>query len=140
MHPLLQTLPLLAAFSGVSLLGALLYQLTWLVASLLINALFITAEAEQNTLKAYARRGLVGKFIGFGLLLFNTALRLLSALAQTCLLILYSCLPLIVLAGALSVMEQRWGDSVVMVASVLNEPSTPLAQSIQTYVKVPLEV
>jgi len=139
MHPLLQGLPLLAAFSGVSLLGALLHQLAWLVASLLINAMFLT-EQDQNTLKAFARRGLIGKFLGFGILLFNTALRLLSAVAQTCLLILYSCLPLIVLAGTLSILEQRWGDSVVMVASILNEPTTPLAQSIQTYIKVPLDI
>jgi hypothetical protein len=136
---LIEILPLLATFSGIFLLGSLLYQLAWLLSSLLVNAMFLTQE-EQNTLKAFARRGLIGKFIGFAVLLFNTALRLLSILAQTFLLILYTSLPLIVLASILSIMEQRWGDSVIMVASVLNEPSTPLAQSIQTYIKIPLQI
>jgi hypothetical protein len=135
----IQSLPLQACFAGVFVLTYLLYQLVWVVSSLLIGSMFIS-EKEADALLEFSRRGLVGKFLGFLVLLLSTCLKLASAFAQTCVLLVYACLPLLILAGMFSLLEQRWGDSAVMVGSILNNPDSPVASTLQMVVRVPLQV
>ena len=75
------SLPFQAILSGTFLLSWLLYKLAWTLSSLLITSMYLSAE-EQNALAQYAQRGLLGKFIGFLVLLVGTALKLLAAFAQ----------------------------------------------------------
>ena len=139
MDALLATLPTQAVVSGVLLLGFLMYHLAWVLGTLLITSLYVSPK-EQSRLAQYARRGLVGKFVGFLVLLVSTCLRLMALLLQACVLILYSFLPLVMLALLLSRFEQQWGDTAAFLTSTLNDPRTPIAQSITILIRIPLHV
>ena len=134
-----ESLGLLAVASGVFLAAFLVYKLAWVLATMLITGLYISPE-EQDTLVQFARRGLIGKFIAFVVLIANTGLKLASVCAQTSIMLLYSFLPLIILSASLAYFQQQWGDSASMVTSIMNDPGSPIAQTIQIILKVPLEV
>ena len=133
------SLPLQTALSGVILLGLFVYQLAWVCATLLITSLYVSPN-EQNTLLQFARRGLLGKFIGFLVLLVSTLFKLVAACAQALLLIIYSLLPLVMIGLVFAIIEGRWGDSAIMFTSTLNSPNSTIAQTLQIVLKVPMFV
>ena len=133
------TLPMQAVFTGIALLAILLHKLTWTLSNLLITGIYISPE-EQNSLAQYARKGLVGQFIGFVVLLATTALKLVFVCMQSTLMLLYAFLPFVIIAVAMMALQQRWGDSAVMLTSILNDPSTPIGETIHIVVQVPLQI
>ena len=115
----MDSLPMQAVFTGIMLISILLYKLTWILSSLLITSMYISPE-DQNSLAQYARKGLVGRFVGFVVLIATTGLKLTFLCAQTTLMLLYAFMPFVVIAFAMMAFEQRWGDGAVMFLSLIH--------------------
>ena len=133
------SLPIQAVFSAVFLLAFLSYKITWIISTILISNLIITTK-EKSAIRRLARWGLIGKFAGFIVLLLTTAIKIGTALVQTILLVFYSLIPFIVIGFAFALIQDRWGDSAMMVTSVLNNPESPVSQSINYLIRIPLRV
>ena len=133
------SLPFQAVFSGVVLLSFLVYKLTWVLASLLITSMYISPE-EQNSLQQYASKGLVGKFVGFLVLLVSTGLKLVSVCAQASLMLLYTFLPLIVLSMVFVLLNQRWGETAIFFTNIINNPDSPVGTAIHILIEIPLYI
>ena len=135
----MESLPLQAAFCGALLLSLLAYQLSWVLSSLLITSVYLS-PSEQNSLGQFARKGLVGKFVGFLVLLATSALRLCSVFAQASVMLLYTFMPFVILGLVFMLLEQRWGDSAIMITGILNDPKSPLGETLRIVIKVPLQI
>lgn len=134
------SLPNQAAFSAVLLLAFISFRISWIVSSILISNLFISLKKDRDKLEKIAKWGLIGKFVGFVVLLLSTAVKIGTAFIHTIITVFYSFVPFIVLAFVFMMVQQRWGDGAVMVTSMLNDPESPVSLTITYFIRFPLQV
>lgn len=129
-----------AIFSAVLLLAFLSFRILRILSTILISNLFLSLEDEKNSMQRLAKWGLIGKFANFVVILFSMIIKVMSAFIQTIFLVFYSFIPFIVLGFALMMVQQRWGDSATMLTSILNDPESPVSQTIHFLIRIPLQV
>ena len=134
------SLPSQAIFTAVFLLAILTYKIAFILATIIISTLIVSANNDKNEIQRMAKWGLIGKFVSFIVIIFSICVRVASAFVQTILIILYSFIPFIVLGFVMMMIQDRWGDSAVMLTSVLNDPNSPVAQCIHYLIRVPFQV
>ena len=133
------SLPSLAVLSSVFLLALLTYKIIRILASILITNAVLSVK-EEDEIRKMAKWGLIGKFAAFIVVILSSCLKIASAFFQTIFFVFYSFIPIIVLGFVIMIVHQRWGDSAMMVTSILNDPNSTVSQSIHYLVRVPLQV
>ena len=133
-----QNLPYIAIASCVVLIGILLHRITRIFCTSLIAALFLIQEKSEKTpLKQFAHRGLIGQAVQFFVLIFVCFLRLIITALRLGGLIIYTLLPLVILAVVLALIQQRWSEFMLILVEMFNGP---FGSTLQMMVTIPLSI
>jgi hypothetical protein len=108
---LLDALPLLAVSSALCVFCLLLYHVVYIIASIAVSVIIRKNTESGRELETFARRGLIGRFVGLVVLVITSVGRLLVQLTATIGTVLYYLLPIVVISAILALMQFRWGSS-----------------------------
>ena len=131
-------LPYVAVGCCVVLLGILLYRIANILCSSLVNGLLsIQSNKIKSPLKQFAYKGLIGHALQYVVLVLNCLFKLLIVIFRVGFLVLYSLLPIVLLALTLALIQRRWSETMLVLVDVFNGP---FGSTLRWLVIIPLSV
>lgn len=129
----------------VTLLGGLVYRVTHILMSMLVDALFFAGRQRMmdrtngSQLQRFARLGVVGFAFQFLALIVTSTIRLVAFGVRTVLVVAYMLLPLVVLSCLLAVLQQNWSAGMALLTDAFGSQSA-LSSTLKAAVLLPLTI